>query len=353
MKKQSKKKMTKSEAASKRNSTNSRFRRLNAARLKKRQWEKENKDGVQIWDNDNETALGMYLEEIGKFPRLKRAEEQKLFTDFIKWRDTRALKNGCNGRVRRIGREAREKLITSNLLLVVKIAGDYSKCGVPLDDLISEGNIGLMRAVDKFQLGKGTKLSTYAAFWIRQSILRLLARDARVIALPENARDAYYRILTFKNEFKDEHGHEPTREQIAKGAKCSVNMVENVFESGVMNICSLQEPASRNHSTVSDSPPDLEAMIPDDSESPSDQYEFSEDIEVLEKFLSQLTRREKQILIYRFGLDNKESETLEKIGERHGLTRERIRQIQFIALAKLKGLSNQCYGYDDNPLRKK
>lgn len=335
-----------SEAASKRNSQNSAYRNRNSARIEKAKWLKANAKAkgetatTPYWELEG--SLGLYIREIRDLPRLKLKEERELFKNFIKWRDTRASKTHCNGRIRKIGREAREKLITSNLLLVVKIAGDYRSCGVPMEDLVNEGNMGLMRAVEKFELGRGTKLSTYASYWIRNAILRLLAHDARVIALPESARDAYYRIVKFREKFAQAHNREPSKKEIAKGAKCAESMVENVFESGVMNIVSL------NGTPISeDSDEELQSIIPDlNAMSPDEEKLYSEDMKTLVKFLQTLSKQERKVLIYRYGLNNKESETLEKVGERYGVTRERIRQIQELAMEKLKSLSSRYYNYN-------
>jgi len=335
-----------SKAGSRRNSRNLAYKSQTAARIRKAILLKKiaKKEGKQPY-MEQEGSLALYLNEIKKLPRLKLKEEKELFKNFIKWRDTRASKKNCNGRIRKIGREAREKLITSNLLLVVKIATDYRHCRVPLEDLVNEGNIGLMRAVDKFELKKGTKLSTYASYWIRHSILRLLARDARVIALPDSARDAYYRIVKFREKYiKKHHGRKPTRKEIAKGAKCAESMVENVFESGVMNITSLNIELGMGEEKSSE---ELQSIIPDlNAASPAEQKLLSDDMKTLVKFLETLSQQERRILIYRYGLDDKERETLEKVGERHGVTRERIRQIQELALDKLKGLSTRYYKYN-------
>ena len=341
MKKISKKEVKQKSAAGSKRNSQSRYAQKNKARIRKAVTlkKKAKKEGRVMMSAEG--SLKLYLDEIGKIPVLKAKEEKELFKKFIKWRDTKASKS-CGSYTRKKGREAREKLIESNLRLVVTIAGDYRHCNVPFEELINEANIGLMRAVDKFQLDKGVKLSTYAQYWIRQSILRLLASDARTIRMPTHARDAYYRVLKFKDEFSDTHGREPTKEETVKGAKCSKTMLHNLMESGVMNIVSLnaQLPDSDGGGYRSD----LESITPDfNGVAPDEKTQQTEDIDILERFLKTLSRREKYILIYRFGLDGKESETLEKIGKRYGISRERIRQVQEMALDKLKSLNFHYY----------
>ena len=340
MKKISKKQTRQKSAAGSKRNSQSRYSQKNKARIRKAITlkKKAKKEGKTMMNAEG--SLKLYLDEIGKIPVLKIKEEKELFKKFIKWRETKASKS-CGSHTRKVGREARKKLIESNLRLVVTIAGDYRHCNVAFEDLINEANIGLMRAVDKFKLEKGVKLATYAQYWIRQSILRLLASDARTIRMPTHARDAYYRVVKFKGEFRDTHGREPTKEETVEGAKCSEKMLFNIMETGVMNIVSLN---AKLPETDGESMGDLESITPDfNGVTPDKKTQQVEDIDVLERFLKTLSKREKYILIYRFGLGDKESETLEKIGERYGVSRERIRQVQEMALDKLKSLNFKYY----------
>ena len=204
-------------------------------------------------------------------------------------------KRSCNSHTRKRGTESREKLIISNLKLVQKIAHNYKNSGLDVEDLISEGNIGLIKAVEKFDPNHGSRFSTYATYWIRQAITRALSNQSRTI------------------------------EEICEATGASEKLAKILLESGVTNITSLDlEIDDEGDSTLKD-------IISDDSQNAPDiNAESNENLKNLENFINKLSRREKYILIYRYGLDNKDSETLEKLGARYGLSRERIRQLQCI-----------------------
>src|SRR6202030_4319013 len=188
---------------------------------------------------------------------------------------------------------------------VVKIAHDYSNLGLPLLDLISEGNIGLMKAVERFDPAKGCKLSTYGAWWIKQSIKRALANQSKTIRLPVHLIDKIYKLYRASLKMSEELGREPTDEELSE-------------EIGISSAKLSQ------WKTVSIRPASLDAPISED-----DSTEFSELLEVLDD-------RERTIIFKRFGLDDGKPKTLEEVGKKFGVTRERIRQLQNIALAKLR-----------------
>ena len=269
---------------------------------------------------------------------LTKQEEITLGTWVQRWikeRSTRA----CNSYTRRKGREAREKLILSNLRLVQKVAHRYKNNGLDLEDLISEGNIGLVKAVEKFDPNKGSRFSTYATYWIRQAMTRALSNQSRVIRLPTHAVEKQSKIDKFVEKHKEDNGVEPSLEEICEATKASKKLAKALLESGVTNIVSLDSEIGEGEdgSTLKD-------LVQDDAFMPPDLgTESNENIQNLLDFINKLSRREKYILIYRYGLGDKDSETLEALGSKYGLSRERIRQIQILATEKLKKTSEKHY----------
>jgi len=263
--------------------------------------------------NESGDSHQLYMQEIGKTPLLTREEEIKLAA-----------------RVKRGDKRARERMIKANLRLVVKIAHDYSNFGLPLLDLISEGNIGLMKAVERFDPKKGGKLSTYAAWWIKQSIKRALANQAKTIRLPVHLVDKISKMKRAGHKLSEQLGREPTDQELAD--------VLGVTRAKVAQL-----------RTISVRPASLDAPIGDD-----DATEFSEIVgddaaltpfellrdktlrQEVRDILEELDPREAEILTLRFGLDGSKPKTLEEVGRKFGVTRERIRQLQNIALMKLR-----------------
>src|SRR6187431_1192514 len=258
-------------------------------------------------------GIKIYLREIGKTDLLTPQQEVEL-ADRIKQGDP----------------EARSHMIRANLRLVVKIAQDYANYGLPLLDLISEGNIGLMKAVERFDPNKGGKLSTCAAWWIKQSIKRALANQSKTIRLPVHMVDKISKMRRVALQMSEELGREPTDEELAEEVGLAAGKISQL-------------------KTVSIRPASLDAPISDD-----DSTEFGEivgDLEALTPFerlrdknlrdevgdlLEVLDEREKKIIFSRFGLDGGKAKTLEEVGKKFGVTRERIRQLQNIALMKLR-----------------
>jgi RNA polymerase primary sigma factor len=266
----------------------------------------------------NDTAMKVYLREIGRTPLLTPQQEIELAA-----------------RIKRGDRKARALMISSNLRLVVTIAQEYANLGLPLLDVISEGNIGLMTAVDRFDPSKGAKLSTYAAWWIRQSIRRALSNQGKTIRLPVHLGDKISKMRRVALHLSEELGREPTDDELGE-------------EIGI---------ASRKVSqlkTASIHPASLDAPIGDD-----DSTEFGENVEderartpfqlLREKdlhndvggLLEGLGDREKKIISQRFALDGGKQKTLEEIGKKLGVSRERIRQLESIALSKLRRALSQ------------
>ena len=262
---------------------------------------------VQITD-----PVRMYLKEIGRVPLLTAAEE----TDLAK-------------RVERGDQKARERLINSNLRLVVSIAKKYVGRGLSLLDLIEEGNIGLMRAVEKFDYRKGFKFSTYATWWIRQAITRAIADQARTIRIPVHMVETINRFIRVSRMLMQELGREPTPEEIAVEMEIEPEKVREIIKVS-------QQPTSLEAPVGEEKDSTLGDFIPDEEIRPEDQAS----VELLKSHLSEvldtLNDREKKVLKLRFGLEDGRQRTLEEVGREFGVTRERIRQIEAKALTKLR-----------------
>jgi len=262
---------------------------------------------------DSDTGFQLYLREIARFPLLTVEEEVKL---------ARKIKRG--------DQEARSLMVRSNLRLVVKIARDYSNYGLPLLDLISEGNIGLMKAVERFDPKKGGKLSTYAAWWIKQSIKRALANQSKTIRLPVHLVDKISKMRRVSNQMTEDLGREPTDEELAEEIGLASAKV-SALKTASIRPTSLDQPIGDDDSTAfGDLVGDVEAQDP---------FEMLRDKDLRDEIgdlLDVLDERERRIINCRFGLDGKKPKTLEEVGEKFHVTRERIRQLQNIALNKLR-----------------
>jgi len=263
----------------------------------------------------NETDIGFnrYLREIGRFPLLTPQQEIDL---------ARKIKKG--------DAKAREQMINSNLRLVVTIAHDYVNLGLPLLDLISEGNIGLTKAVERFDAGKGAKLSTYAAWWIKQSIKRALANQSKTIRLPVHLVDKIAKVRRVSLQMSDELGREPTDDELGEELGIASEKVGRLKSAGIRP-ASLDAPIADNDSTEF-----AEIIGDDEAQTPFELLRDKNLRREVEGLIAVLDSREKKIISQRFGLDGGKPKTLEDVGRNFGVTRERIRQLQNIALTKLR-----------------
>ncbi len=280
----------------------------------------ENADAPAPAEPGDRSMLKLYLQEIAKTPLLTIADEIALAK-----------------RIKRGDRAARNHMIQANLRLVVKIAHDYKDFGLPLLDLISEGNIGLIKAVERFDPQKGGKLSTYAAWWIKQSIKRALANQSKTIRLPVHLVDKISKMRKTAMALTEELGREPTDEELAEVLGMPTNKVTHL-------------------KTVSVRPTSLNAPLGDEAdgaefgeivgdENARDPFETlrekAQNVD-LRQMISDLDEREARIIRLRFGLDGEDERTLEEVGDMFGITRERVRQLQNIALSKMrKVMSNR------------
>jgi RNA polymerase primary sigma factor len=272
----------------------------------------------------------MYLKEIGRVPLLSMEEEKELAMA-IEAGELEAQKNGqALSRVIEHGFEAKRKLTEANLRLVVSIAKKYVGRGMLFLDLIQEGNLGLIRAVEKFDYRKGYKFSTYATWWIRQAITRALADQARTIRIPVHMVETINRLIKVSRQLLQELGRDPTVEEIAGEMGLTPEKVREVIKISQEPI-SLETPIGEEEdSHLGDFIEDQEAIAPAEAASVMLLKEKMADV------LKNLTERERKVLVLRFGLEDGHQRTLEEVGQEFGVTRERIRQIEAKALRKLR-----------------
>jgi RNA polymerase primary sigma factor len=265
-------------------------------------------DGVAIDD-----PVRMYLKEIGKVPLLTADEEIEL---------AKRMEKGDE--------EAKKRLAEANLRLVVSIAKRYVGRGMLFLDLIQEGNLGLIKAVEKFDYSKGFKFSTYATWWIRQAITRAIADQARTIRIPVHMVETINKLIRVSRQLLQELGREPTAEEIAKELGMPADKVREIMKIA-------QEPVSLETPIGEEEDSHLGDFIPDDdAPAPAEAAAFTLLKEQLMDVLDTLTPREEKVLRLRFGLDDGRARTLEEVGKEFKVTRERIRQIEAKALRKLR-----------------
>ncbi len=267
---------------------------------------------------ESDKTIKIYLREIGQTPLLTPQQEIELAA-----------------RIKKGDPAAKSLMIRSNLRLVVKIAHDYARYGLPLLDLISEGNIGLMKAVDRFDPKKGGKLSTYAAWWIKQAIRRALANQSKTIRLPAHLVDKISRMRRAEHQLTEKLGREPTVGELARALRVEPAAVAQWQTASL-------KPTSLDARIGDEDGSEFGELIGDDrARTPFEEINDRQIRQEMEALIGRLDRRERDILRYRFGLRGTREETLETVGRRFRITRERVRQIQNAAVSKLRRMMDE------------
>jgi len=283
--------------------------------------EKKADDESESQSQSGNRSLDVYLHEINRTPLLTREQEQEVAR-----------------RIRKGDKTALDKLVKANLRFVVSIAKQYSNQGLPLEDLINDGNLGLIKAAHRFDEKRGFKFISYAVWWIRQAMLQSLAEHSRIVRLPLNRAGTLYRIGKVSRQLDQELGRAPSAKEIAKKLKLSEEEVEDTMHIANTHV-SLDDPYSTDQDDTSlvDYLQDDHAAMPDE-----ETYEraLSDD---MEKALGTLSERERLILSMYFGINGEAPLTLEEIGKELGLTRERIRQIKEKAIIRLRHSSRSKF----------
>jgi RNA polymerase sigma factor (sigma-70 family) len=288
---------------------------------------------------DDEDLVRLYLQDIGRYPLLTKEDEVRLAKEIEAGSEARAeleasdptpaQRRVLRRRVRE-GDRAERTFVLSNLRLVVSIAKRYQASGLPLLDLVQEGNLGLMHAVEKFDWRKGFKFSTYATWWIRQAITRGIANTGRTIRLPVHAGDALVRIQKARQRLESKHGRQPTPAELADEAEMTEEQVLDAMQFGA-------DPVSLSAPLRDDGLAELGDLVEDrEAINPFDAAAIALLPQDVAGILDRLDPREREVLRLRYGLDRGESRTLEEVGREFGLTRERIRQIEARAMSKLR-----------------
>jgi RNA polymerase sigma factor (sigma-70 family) len=287
-----------------------------------------------------EDLVRLYLNDIGKYALLTKDAEACLAQDIEAGRLAREELGGAEGispsrrrelrRLVRVGDDASQIFVKSNLRLVVSIAKKYQAADLPLLDLVQEGNLGLMHAVEKFDWRKGFKFSTYATWWIRQAISRGIASSGRTVRLPVHAGDLLNRVLKARGRLEGQLGRRPTIAELAADLEVDEDKVTDILRHAT-------EPLSLSEPLREDSDAELGDVVADrEAVSPFDAAAVALLRDDVNKMLVGLDEREREILKLRFGLDRGEPRTLDEVGEVFSLTRERIRQIEARAMSKLR-----------------
>lgn len=275
--------------------------------------ERENTEFTDIEYIEDENTLRRYLREMGNIPMVTMEEEVEL---------AKKIAEGDE--------EAKKRLINANLRLVVSIAKKYTNRGLQLEDLIQEGNLGLLKAIEKYDYTKGYKFSTYATWWIRQAITRAIADQSKTIRIPMHIIEMTSNYLRINKELTNQLGREPTLEEIAVEMQLPEEKVSSIIMMS-KDTLSLESPINSEDTVI------LGDFIPDTNQENPEDMVCRDMLKIhLKEVLDTLTEREKMILIYRFGLYGHKPETLEEVGKRFNVTRERIRQIENKALRKLR-----------------
>lgn len=270
-------------------------------------------------------ATRIYLSEIGRSRLLTPEEEIAL---------SRAARNGCVA--------SRQRMIESNLRLVVNVARGYIKRGLPLLDLVEEGNLGLIRAVEKFDPERGCRFSTYATWWIRQSVERAIMNQCRTVRLPIHVIRELAIYLRTARELEQKLNRRPSAEEVARQLDIPPENVERLFGLNEPT-ASADEPLSAGSDRAV-----LDSIADENTSDPASEYADQAAERMLAQWLKQLTKQQREVMEHRYGLNGHGRRTLEEVGELLGVTRERVRQVQLAALARLRDISNR-EGYVELP----
>jgi RNA polymerase primary sigma factor len=275
--------------------------------------------------NETNAVLNRYLLEIGRMPLLSPAQEIEL---------ARRIQNGDAA--------ARERMINANLRLVVTLARDYINLGLPLVDLISEGNIGLMKAVDRFDPEKGVKLSTYAIWWIKRAIKGALANQSKTIRLPAKTIEKISRMRRVSAQMGNELGREPTEDELGEELGIAIEKVARLRSVGL-------RPESLDAPLGADEQTELGESIPDEqAQTPFESLREKDFADQINRLLKSLNKRDATIIAERFGLNGTTAKPLEQVAEIIGVTRERVRQLELTALSKLRGAFKKHLGSQES-----
>ena len=284
-------------------------------------------------------AIDQLHASIAELKVFKTKELKDLFIKYRGWADN---KSNCGSKKRKEGKEAYDLIVLHNLKLVVKIAHQYKFAGMEPEDLINEGTMGLIEAVERFDINNGAKFSTYSSLWIKQKIRRCLSNKSRTIRFPTHVADKIGKIKHFQTEFIQEHSRNPTVSEIKENVKgISKAILNDLINGGVISPSSLDKELPSEEggtATIGDITKDEKIVAPDTG------GEYQDNVKHLTMFISKLKGREKTIITRRFGLGGKKPETLEDIAKYYGVSRERIRQIQTKAMRKLRQAMGKQYG---------
>ena len=274
-----------------------------------------------IVDDYTDDSVKQYLKEIGKIPTFSEDEEKEIFRKY----------NNAIDEKEKI--KISQEIVTANLKLVVSIAKKYVKPSYSILDVIQDGNIGLMKAIDKYDLNRGYKFSTYATWWIKQSITRALSEKSRIIRLPVHICELIRKVSAVREKIAYELGREPNDDELAKSLGISVQRLKEVTTS-INDPISLQTPVGE------DDDESIESFVPDETHSIEEDYYKIELKDLFSDIFSTLSPREQKVIKLRFGIDNDKILTLDEVGNVLGVTRERVRQIESKVLRKLKKNKN-------------
>tara|TARA_Y100000004_G_scaffold196140_1_gene265220 strand:- start:3287 stop:4150 length:864 start_codon:yes stop_codon:yes gene_type:complete len=273
-------------------------------------------------------SFDYYIAELGKLEPFTRDEEKSHFESYSKVRD----KKTRSKKLIKEGERCYNEILKRNLRLVVRIAKKYMNLGIPLQDLVAEGNLGLITAVKRYDYKNGAKFSTYASFWIKQYMRRSLSNDSRVIRLPSGLIEQRNKVAEYISNYERVNNREPSIKQISKKLKISRERIIIILET-------FNTPLSLDYEFQDDSEETFGSVLEDEKQiKPSDFTQLANEISILNDALKELPVRERYVLERRYGLNNNDKYTLEAIGDHFNVTRERVRQLETVAMWRLKNI---------------